>query len=655
MITTYAIKRRDIIVLLIILFIAALLRLDEPGIVEFFHDEAMLSTLAQSMAAGESFPLTGINSSTGIPNPPVSVYVMALPFALSSDPLFATLFVATLNVVGVGLLWLLAHRYAGPTVGLVAGLTYAVSPWAVLFSRKIWAQDFHTPFILLALLLAVYGAWEAAPRAVQQRFGRHQWAQALTIPVMLWGMQIHFAAWALLPVFGWVAWRARSHLNWRALALGLTLGLVVLLPFLVGLTQTLQSDPTRISAAAQRSDINAGFHFDIEPLAHVARLVTGYGLETWVAPEQQADMLNAVPPPALWWLLGMLALLGTGVGLWKRSTRAFTIMLLIWGLLPPLVLVPRWTPVYIHYFIGSIPAYALLIGLGTAWISRIVPLKAVGRAIILVAFAVILLTQALWWRGALRYLDNTAITYPGFTTPLANLNAVSDALRTEDDVIVLSYGMSWSLHHESAVWPVLLHDSAQCVRTLVPQGYAVFPAQPFAVLVAPDAPPDPVDNLYETDSPEIYPTRPGDTPYVIHRWPQSPPWRGPAIETITPVMFDNGITLTGYHLDSDTVYLSWQLPAPTEDITYHYSAQLFDAADERLAQRDAVLWQQRHWCEGDRLITWGSINTSSEATELRVGLYQLGEGAAASQFFNANILDEAGQPTGQYVKIPLLQ
>lgn len=654
MITTYTIKRRDVIVLLIILFIAALLRLGEPGIVEFFHDEAMLSTLAQSMAAGESFPLTGINSSTGIPNPPVSVYVMALPFALNNDPLFATLFVAALNVIGVGLLWLLGHRYAGPTVGLVAGLTYAVSPWAVLFSRKIWAQDFHTPFILLAMLLALYGAWEAAPRTVQQRSGRHQWAQALTIPVMLWGMQIHFAAWALLPAFGWIAWHARSRLRWRALAAGIVLGLLVLLPYLVGLAQTLQSDPTRISAAAGRSDINAGFQLDIEPLAHVARLVTGYGLENWVAPEQQADMLDAVPPPALWWLLGMLALLGAGVGLWKPSMRTSTIMLLIWGLLPPMVLVPRWTPVYIHYFIGSLPAYALLVGLGTTWIARIVPLKAVGRAIILVAFAVILLTQALWWRGALRYLDSTAIIYPGFTTPLADLNEVRDALRTEDDVVVLSYGMSWSLHHESAVWPVMLRDSAQCVRTLVPEGYAVFPAQPFAVLLAPDAPADPVNNLYKSASPEIYPTRPGDTPYVIHRWEEPPAWDGPIIEAIAPVMFDNGVTLTGYHLDADAVYLAWQLPAPTDDITYHYSAQLFDAEGARVGQRDAVLWQQRHWCAGDRLITWGPITISTQATEMRVGLYQLGEGAVAGQFFNANILDAAGQPAGQYVTIPLL-
>ena len=70
------IKRRDLISLLLILFVAAMMHLGEPDVVEFFHDEAMVSILAQEMAHGEAFPTRGIVSSVGIPNPPTSIWVM---------------------------------------------------------------------------------------------------------------------------------------------------------------------------------------------------------------------------------------------------------------------------------------------------------------------------------------------------------------------------------------------------------------------------------------------------------------------------------------------------------------------------------------------------------------------------------------------------
>jgi hypothetical protein len=99
----YRLHRRDWIALFLVIFTAALLRLGDPRLVEFFHDEAMLSLMAQELAAGLTFPLTGIVSSVGVPNSPAAVYLMALPYALTDDALSATLFIAALNVAGVGL------------------------------------------------------------------------------------------------------------------------------------------------------------------------------------------------------------------------------------------------------------------------------------------------------------------------------------------------------------------------------------------------------------------------------------------------------------------------------------------------------------------------------------------------------------------------
>lgn len=654
-VSVHAIKRRDVLILLLVLFIAALMRFGQAGVVPFFHDEAMLSTMAQEMAAGERFYLTGINSSVGIPNPPQSVYMMVLPFAFSSDPQVATFFVMLLNVVGVGLLWLMAHRYFGRTAALIAGLTYALNPWAILYSRKIWAQEFHTPLILLAVLLGLYGFWEAQRRTDNpsrpRLLNRHEWAQALCLPVLLWSVQIHFAAWLLMSVYLVLLWYGRARVSWRALVVSALLSALVMLPYALGLGQTLQSDPTRITDAISRSDASDGLTLSAQPLLYMLYLMTGFGMETWIAPAQQAELLTAVPPVALWALIPLMILHGVGVGFFQQPK--LTVLLLVWLVLPFMAFVPQWTPVYAHYFIPTLPVMALLAGIGTAWIASIVPLQPSGRSIIVVAYCVILLTQGLWWRGMLRYVDDNHIVYPGFTTPLHYLHDIRDALRPYDDVVVISYGMSWNLHHESAVWPVLLRDEARCVRTLVGNGYAVFPSQPFAVLVAPDAPENPVLNLYATQTGRIYEERPGGGDYRLYVHEQAPDWTLTPITPLEPALFDNGVRLTGYYVGDGWLVLQWRLPDGERGQDYQYSGQIFDADGERLAQVDRVFWHGRHWCADDRLITWVPLDMPAGAQSLHVSLYELGTGRDAGRFFNADVLDALGNAIGQQVVIPL--
>ena len=244
-------RRSDLIQLVLIVCVAAALRFHRSDVVEYFHDDAMLTTLALELVDGMGIPTTGILSSTGIPNSPVSVYIMAIPYSLSADPQFAVHFVMLLNVIGVGLLWMLARIHFGLRAAFVAGMVYAINPWAVLFSRKIWAQEIHTPFILLGLLLLLHGFWQRRDDA-SRRFSRLL-SQTLSLPILLFGLQIHFAAWALLPVIPLVIWQGRRQISWRATVLGILLSILILLPYARGLSQTLDSDPYRISDAMQRS------------------------------------------------------------------------------------------------------------------------------------------------------------------------------------------------------------------------------------------------------------------------------------------------------------------------------------------------------------------------------------------------------------------
>lgn len=669
---------RDLVTLLLVLLIAAVLRFGDPAAVEFYHDEAMVALLAQDMALGERFPLTGIISSVGLPNPPQSVYVMALPYLFSDDPLLATIYVAALNVIGVGLVWAIGHRYLGRNAGLIAGLVYALSPWAVLYSRKIWAQDFMTPFLLLALALGLLGFIE-----------RKRWAQALCLPVMLWALQIHFAGWALLPLYAvllWMGWRHRMA-DRRALMISAVLSVLVMLPYAVGLAQTLGADPTRVSAALSTADSRAEAETDAlitsDALETTVLFASGLGVERWIAPQQQADLLSNVPPlPGLWLMIAALTLLGL-IAVWLRTHwRPLAPLLTAWLLLPTLVFSITWTVFYPHYLIAALPVYALLAGAATDSLIDIAQ-RLVGRrsryvrAALLIGVGVILLTQGVWWRGALRYVTSQNIALgagtSGYTTPLRDLLPVRDALLPFERVLIvndsetLTDGLDPLFDVEPARWLSMLRRSADCVQVLPGDGFAVFPSEtsaPFAVLRTPAASGE-LAALYQSDISARYPARTGEGEYLVST-PDAVP-AGDALAEIrpldVPVQYSNGVSLTGYALTPERVYLEWRLPASPaqsllmpDEADVQFFTHLLDADEAMIQQRDSRFWLARYWCEGDRLLTWQPVDARQpvdEAVVLRVGFYRLGTGAEAGQYFPLDVLDAAGSPAGNWFDLEI--
>jgi hypothetical protein len=630
---TQPLRRFDWLTLVAILFLAAIMRLGESGIVEFRHDEAMLSLMTQDMLSGKGIPLTGIPSSVGVPNPPISVYILAIPYALSNSPLFATLFIAVLNVMGVGLLWWMARRYFGRMGAIIAGVAYAVNPWAILYSRKIWAQDFHTPLFLLAIWLGLYGFIEGK-----------RWAQVLCLPLLLIALQIHFAAWALFPLYFWFLWAGRRKFSWKAFALSVFLGILTLLPFLGGLSQTLEQDPNRISNALGSQD--SSLSLSISALHDVANLTVGLGVETQVAPNQVGDLLAVAPRlDGLWLIVGPLALVGI-VSLIVGKHR-LSIFVMLWAGLPLLIFTPTWTVVYPHYFIASIPAFCLLIGLGAVFLLERRPDKRLIQIPVLALLGVIFVSQGLWWRGMLHFVDTT-YTPDGFGTPLHYIRDVREKLADQEQVIVVSSGSDVLYDQEAAAWPVLLKGSAQCIRALDGQGAGVLPVESFAVLTAPDAPDNAVFNLYHRDDSITFPLRPGEGEYTVGIFADAPEWPAPSLTPIPPARFGSGIELTGYRLDPTTLYLEWRMPGQVA-ADYHYFGHFLDANGEKLGQSDSVLLPGRSWCKDDRLATWAFIDLPADVTTLRVGLYTLQGG----RFVNDSLLDADENPVSAWIDIAL--
>jgi hypothetical protein len=647
---------QDAASLMLVVLCAFFARFDRLSSSEFFHDEAMVSMMAQEMAHGQTFPLQGILSSVGIPNPPTSIYAIVPPFAFSSDPLVATGYVAALNVLAAGVLWVIARREFGSTAALFAGLAFALNPWAILYSRKIWAQDYVMPFLLMALWLGLRGFNDGK-----------RWAQALMLPLMLFAMQIHIAAWALVPLFGWLVWHGRRQARLIPVMISIVLGIAMLMPYLLGLAQTLSADPTRLSDALNRS---AGAREPgLRALALAGELAAGINIESWMLPDVPSDSVG-IPPLATSVMVGLAGVfLLTGVAAVSRRHRGWLVGFGLWIVLPVAAFQVGLADIWPHYFVPQIPAFALLTGVGmAALVPSLQARPTVSRLLLalasVTAFFTLMGLHYANWNAVLTRASAEMVSLgrgtSGYTTPIRFLNDVRDAVASQRDVVIVADGMDVWFDVEAARWPVILRDSAHCVRTLPPDGFAVFPESAFALVIAPSGAGAPVTDYYPPAPIMEIPARMGEGSYRVAIFERGTTWRGSDITPVDSVVFENDVTLRGYALEPTRVTLRWSLPeAPSRlfyqalDSDYQVFVHLLDSAGNRVAQSDSRFWPGRHWCAGDTLMQWLDLEIPADAALMRVGFYRLNPDKSGSPTLPTDVLDVMGNAAGQWLDIPL--
>ena len=163
----------------------------------------------------------GLTSSAGALNPPLFIYLLAIPLAVSDGVLVATAFIGIWAAVAIGLTYRMLLPRFGAITALGAAALFATGPWAVLYGRKIWAQDL-TPIFTVLLLWSLFAVLDR-PRS----------RAIVAVPVLLCLVfQLNFSAAALfVPVVGVLAYRARE-LSPRGLLLGVTLALLLIAPWL---------------------------------------------------------------------------------------------------------------------------------------------------------------------------------------------------------------------------------------------------------------------------------------------------------------------------------------------------------------------------------------------------------------------------------------
>ncbi|MGI8907668.1 MAG: ArnT family glycosyltransferase [Candidatus Sumerlaeaceae bacterium] len=214
-------RYRTLLLLSLLLSLAAFLRLQNLSSMEFKHDEAVNSMMACLIADGEFFPASGMMSSVGNENAPFFIYLMSIPYLLTRDPVIATAFICLLNVCAVGLLFRLGSLIGGAACGWIASVLFAVNPWAVYYSRKIWQQDALAPFVIGFVYCCLVLAIRKQPRYLV--------IGGLACALMT---QLHMTTIVLGLLLVVSAFHARSQLRWKHWGAAFVLFMLPYAPYL---------------------------------------------------------------------------------------------------------------------------------------------------------------------------------------------------------------------------------------------------------------------------------------------------------------------------------------------------------------------------------------------------------------------------------------
>ena len=406
-----------------VFLLAAGLRFYHLEWAEFKLDEARLAALALGLARDGRLSLWGIDSSIGIPNFPLTAWLAAIPFAISSDPLVATGFVAGLNTLAALGIYLLGRAWYGEAAGLVAGLLYASAPWAVLFSRKLWPPEFLAP-LAVGLIYTADRAWAAGS-------GRTRLVWFFVNGAILAAMiQVQYAALSLVASAGLWFFGLRRHSRPADLA-AFGAGLAgSFLPFLL-------ADPARALTVGRGvlGLFGRPAQTDLKVLEFSWLLFTGQAIHSLAGPTRFEELVarvgDAGPAQVITGLWVGAGLLGQMAAIWRpglaRGDGAFrrrAVLLTGWPLGPILTQVRHPLEIRLEYLLCVLPAFYLLAGSAIAFAGR---RRWATAALILLALAVAGL-QADRVRQVIDFVGTEA-TPGAYGVPLAAHRAVADSLR----------------------------------------------------------------------------------------------------------------------------------------------------------------------------------------------------------------------------------
>ena len=608
----------ELIGLFVVLGWATYLRVGHLGTNSFGFDEARVSHMALQMARDGNFAQMGMQSSTLVPNLPAVIWIFAIPYWITADPLGANIFIGLLGVTAVLATYILARQAWGIWAGLGSALLLAASPMAVAYSRSVWSQDFLIPFATFWALTGVIGV-------ARQK----SWALALHAFLAGFIFQIHFAGIPLILGSIWLGLRYQLWKQWKPIVVGGLLAALAILPYVQivwccgpGAQQEWQmlfELPYIINDNVLQTVTNIATGSNWESL------LVGLGWE-WAPP--LSTMLTFI-----WWLLLLMMGAGFVLAIWLtyRFLRTeptwesvLTTMLPVWVLVVPLYHVRFKTEVGNHYFLTMLPGLILLVGLLIGWQRN--------KRWWTLGFTAVLLTIALIQTNTIiQALNITAqqFTENGMGTPLSYHRDAARSLQDGSPIVLHTFDDNAAYAGDAATFSILLWDYPH--RIVDGRSVILFPAtennnQPVHLMTTYDNIPAWQELVANgiVDDVQTLPRRPGELPYLATTVTDF----NPSHFTVTdPIRLENGATLLGWHARENNgvwrFFTMWQVAQqPTDSNTHQFNHFRDSSSADPVAIHDTRL-SSGSWQDGDTIITWVDFHPEGQSGPfwVDVGMY----------------------------------
>jgi 4-amino-4-deoxy-L-arabinose transferase-like glycosyltransferase len=208
----------------VIIIVATFLRLYGIYATEFDRDQADFFFLARNAVIHGHLVATSTTASIGVYNPPVFMYVLMIPAALSGNPIGGVIETALLAVFGVFLTYWFTRRYYGRVAATIASSLFAVTSVSIYFSRFIWNPNLLLGFVPLFIFVLFRGAVDRKPG----------W---LFPAIFLYGLLYawHGSSLLLAAPFAVALLLAPGTIRWYDIVLGILSLLVLYSPYIVWL------------------------------------------------------------------------------------------------------------------------------------------------------------------------------------------------------------------------------------------------------------------------------------------------------------------------------------------------------------------------------------------------------------------------------------
>lgn len=328
-----------------IFLLACLFRLTNLDYIEFKTDEAINLLLASHPLFGHPFPYGGTVSSLGVLNPPLFNYILFPLTLINQDPKFISFFIGLINSIAIAFYYLIVKRYYGLSIALISSSLFSLSPWAILFSRKIWMQDLIIPFFI--------PVFYSIHKLIVEKKSIY-WLPYTIFSLFL--IQLHQASLIFITILTLFLLFQKTKLNFKYIMIGLLIGLIPLIPYL---TYELKNGCPDCSALISTKEKLKSRSLEIfsRPLQIMSqgnfRHILGDDTLTFANKFPLAETLRRV-----FYLEYIFALAGLLIFIKKYKNFRFLAFNII--LLPFAYFILKFEP-FMHYFIITIPLLFLFL------------------------------------------------------------------------------------------------------------------------------------------------------------------------------------------------------------------------------------------------------------------------------------------------------